>query len=92
MDFKKTNLTSVDFNKLTEGDVANATLKSFSYRSGYCFGQFVADDETVTAIIGKQEDYKIGDLLPLKGIEVEIEYRGTKVSNGVTYPRYSVQF
>lgn len=92
MIFSESKLKAVNFNALTVGSVANATLKSFSYRNGYCFATVVADNESVTAIIGKQEDYPIKDILPLKGIEIEITYNGTKVSNGVTYPRYSLGF
>lgn len=92
MKFGKSNLTPVDFSKLKEGDVANATLKSFRYRSEYCFATIVADNTSVECIIGKASDYPIASVLALKGIEVEVQYGGTKVSNGVSYPRFYVSF
>tara|TARA_R110000796_G_scaffold63909_4_gene147835 strand:+ start:416 stop:697 length:282 start_codon:yes stop_codon:yes gene_type:complete len=82
----------VEFSKLTKGDVANATLSSFNFQSGYCFGTFVADGTSVRAIMGSKEDCPIKDMIELKGIEVTIEFGGTKVSNGVTYPRYYVSY
>lgn len=92
MKFTKSSLKTVDFSKLEENTVANATLKSFNYQSGYCFGTFVADGDSVRAIIGPAEQYPIKDMLALKGVEVEITYAGTTVSNGTTYPRYYVAF
>jgi len=92
MKFVKNSLKSVDYSKLEENTVANATLKSFNYQSGYCFGTFVADGDSVRAIIGPQDLYPIKDMISLKGVEVTIEYAGTTVSNGTTYPRYYVQF
>ena len=92
MIFKESDLSAVDFTTLKEGSVANATLKSFSYRSGYCFATIVADKESIQAIVGKQEDLPLPMMLQLKGIEVEVKYLGTKASNGVTYPRYSIEF
>ena len=92
MKFNPSTLKSIDFSKLKEGSVANATLSSFSYRSGYCFGRFVADGVALEAIIGTKEECPIRDMLSLKGIEVSITFAGTKVSNGVTYPKYYVSF
>ena len=92
MKFQQSNLVPVDFNQLQQGDVANATFASFNFRSGFVFATLVADGQSVSCIIGKQSDYKIADLLPLKGLEVEITYGGTKVTNGVSYPRYYVAF
>ena len=92
MVFTKSSLKSVDFKTLTEGDVANATLNSFRYQSGYAFATVVADNQSVSCIIGKQDEYRIKDLIELKGIEVQVTYLGTKVVNGVTYPRYALQF
>lgn len=92
MNFSAKNTNAVDYSTLKVGDVANATLKSFNYQSGYCFGTFVADNETIRAIIGTKEECPIKDMIDLKGIEVEIEFGGTKVSNGVTFPRYYVSF
>lgn len=92
MKFQESSIKPVDFQTLTAGQVANATLKSFNYRSGYCFATVVADNSSVSAIIGKQEDYPLKDLLPLKGIEVEVTFTGTRVVDGVTYPKYSLSF
>lgn len=92
MKFGKSNLTPIDSSKLKEGDVANATLKSFRYRGEYCFATIVADNTSVECIIGKASDYPITSVLTLKGIEVEVQYGGTKVSNGVSYPRFYVSF
>lgn len=92
MKFTASTLKPVDFSALKSGDVANATLKSFNYRSGFCFATVVADDQSVSAIIGKAEDYPIKDIIPLKGLEVEITFTGTKVVEGITYPRYSLSF
>ena len=87
-----TSLTPVDFSKLKELDVANATLKSFNYQSGFCFGTFEADGKSVRAIMGSKEECPIKDMLSIKGVEVTITFGGTKVSNGDTYPRYWVSF
>lgn len=92
MIFSPSALKPVNFDNLQVGDVANATLSSFNFQSGYVFATVVADNESVRVIIGSQSEYKIGDLLPLKGLEVQITYGGTKVSNGVTYPRYYISF
>ena len=92
MNFTASTLTAVDFTTLQQGSVANATLKSFNYQSGFCFGTFVADGQSVRAIIGSKEDCPIKDMLAIKGLEVEITFGGTKVSNGVTYPKYYVAF
>lgn len=92
MIFQDSSLKPVDFSKLQAGQVANATLKSFNYRSGFCFATVVADNESVSAIIGKAEDYPVKDVLPLKGVEVEITFVGTKVVEGKTFPRYSLSF
>ena len=90
--FKKSEITAVDFANLQQGDVANATFTSFNYRGDFVIGTFVADKKSVQAIIGTKADYKISDLMPLKGCEVEITFSGTKVANGVTYPRYYIQW
>ena len=90
--FKKSELSIVDFKQLEVGSVANATLKSFNYQSGFCFGTLVADNESVRAIIGKQTDCPIPMMLQLKGIEVEVMFTGTTVKDGITYPRYAIQF
>lgn len=92
MNFKKQELQAVDFTKLEQGSVANATLSSFNYQSGYCFGTFVADGSSVRAIIGTKEECPIKDMLDIKGLEVTIEFGGVKVSNGTSYPRYYVSF
>lgn len=92
MEFKNSNLKSVDFRNLIEGQVANATLKSFNFRGDYVFATFVAEDETINTIIGNKSDYKLSDLLPLKGVEVEIIFTGTRTVNGVTYPKYYVNW
>jgi len=92
MKFADDTLKAVDFSSLKEGQVADATFKGFNYQSGFVFGTFVADGESIRAIIGEKADYKIGDLLPHKGMQVEIKFGGTKVSNGVTYPKYWVEF
>jgi hypothetical protein len=92
MRFQANNLQNVDFSTLNVGDVANATLTNFNYQSGFCFGTFVADGQSVRAIIGSKEECPIKDMLPLKGIEVQIQFGGTKVSNGITYPRYYISF
>ena len=90
MKFEKSSTEVVDFNALKEGDVANATFKSFHFRKDYVFGTFEADGETVTAIIGPTSTYTIASLLPLKGTEAIITFAGTTVSGGVTYPRYYI--
>ena len=92
MKFTTKTTTEIDFSSLEEGTVANATLSSFNYQSGYCFGTFVADGTTVRAIIGEQSLYPIKEMLTLKGTEVNIEFAGTKVSNGITYPRFYVSY
>jgi hypothetical protein len=92
MKFQASEVKQFDFSKLKGGEVANATLTSFNYRSGYCFGTFVADGESVNAIIGSQEQYPIKDVLPLKGIEATIMFVGTKVVDTKTYPRYAISF
>ena len=88
----QTSLTAVDFTELTKGDVASATLTSFNYQAGLCFGTFVADGSSVRAVMGSKEECPIKDMFPLKGMEVNIEFGGTKVSKGITYPRYWVSF
>ena len=90
MKFAKNNVNAVDFSTLNVNDVASATFKSFNFRKEYIVGTFVADNQSVQAIIGTKNDYKVADLLPLKGAEVEITYGGTRVVNGVTYPSYWV--
>ena len=90
--FKPSSLKPVDFAKLSIGDVANATISSISYSKDYCFASLVADNETVRCIIGSKADYPLKDALLLKGIEVQITFNGTKVDNGVTYPRYLLAF
>lgn len=92
MIFQESSLTPVDYSNLKPGSVANATMKSFNYRSGFCFATVVADNKSVSAIIGKATDYPIKDVLPLKGLEVEIVFVGTKVVDGITYPRYALSF
>ena len=92
MIFQESNIKAVDFSSLKQGNVANATLTSFHYRSGYCFATVTADSESVQCIIGNQSDYPIKDMLAIKGIEVKVTYLGTKASNGVTYPRYALEF
>ena len=92
MVFVDSDLTAVDFKTIQPGQVANATLTSFSYRKDYCFATVVADKKSVTAIIGDKKDYPIKDMLALKGIEVKVIFTGTKVVDGVTYPRYSLEF
>ena len=92
MKFEIKEIKTVDFATLEVGTVANATFKSFNYQSDYCFGTFVADGESVRAIIGTKADCPIKDMLPLKGIQVEVTFAGTKVSNGVSYPSYYISF
>ena len=92
MNFTKDHLVPVDYSQLEEGSVANATFRSFNYYKSLCFGTFEADGQTVRAIIGNAEDYPLKDLLPLKGIEVQVRFGGTKVHNGSTYPRYTIEF
>ena len=92
MNFKKDSLKPVAFDKLTEGMVANATLKSFKYIKDYAFATVVADGKSISCIIGSKSDYKIADLLPLKGMAVEITFGGTRVVDGVTYPKWYLEF
>jgi len=92
MVFVDSDLTAVDFKTIQPGQVATATLTSFSYRKDYCFATVVADKKSVTAIIGAKQDYPIKDMLALKGIEVKVIFTGTKVVDGVTYPRYTLEF
>ena len=90
MNFTDSKTEVVDFSTLKEGQVANATFKSFHFRKDYVFGTFEADGSTVTAIIGPTATYTIAGLLPLKGTEATITFAGTTVSGGVTYPRYYI--
>lgn len=92
MKFVDSDLKPVDFKTLTPGQVADATLTSFNYRSGFCFATVVADNESVSAIIGPKEEYPIKDMLALKGLSLKVRFAGTKVVEGVTYPRYSLEF
>ena len=92
MNFTKDDRQAVDYTQLQEGSVANATFTSFNYYKGLCFGTFEADGQTVRAIIGDADNYPLKELLPLKGIEVQVRFNGTKVSNGSTYPRYTIEF
>jgi hypothetical protein len=88
MKFSAQTIKPVDFTKLKTGSVASATLTSFNYVKDYVFGTFVSDGKSIRCIIGSKADYKIMDLIPLKGTEVTIEFAGTKVSEGKTYPIY----
>ena len=90
MKFAKPTTEVVDFKALKEGDVANATFKSFHFRKDWVFGTFEADGQTVTAIIGNTATYTIASLLPLKGSPAEITFAKTNVADGVTYPCYYV--
>ena len=92
MKFAENKNKVVDYTTLEKGSVANATLRTFRCQSGFWFGTCEADGETVSVIIGASTDYKITDLMPMKGMEVTIVFNGTKVVDGKTFPRYSIEF
>jgi hypothetical protein len=88
MKFSTKTIKPVDFTKLKTGSVANATFTSFNYVKDYVFGTFVSDGSSIRCIIGYKTDYKMLTLMKLKGSTVTLEFAGTKVSEGVTYPIY----
>lgn len=90
--FTKNSLSPVDFATLEVGSVAGATFTSFRYLREWVFGTFTADGHSVSAIIGSREEFPFELLRSLKGEEVQVEFTGTKVSNGITYPRYTINW
>ena len=81
---------------MKKGHVYSATLLSFRYYDGLCFGKVnveIADapSEEHTIILGQQADCPLPTMLQLKGIGVKlnITYNGTIKKNDVEYSRFN---
>ncbi len=86
--FINSSVQKVDFTALTPGQTAKATLVGLSIRKEYLIGRLQADDRKVEAIIGHVSMFE--HLFKLKGNEVEIEFTGVRVKDGITYPNYAI--
>jgi len=91
--FAKPTAKTLDLTLLSEGDVANATLTSFRYMKGWCFGSLLTTTEhSLDAILGSKAECPIKDMLELKGINVSVRFGGIRTVDDKTYGKFSIAF
>ena len=80
---------------MKKGHVYIATLSSFSYFNGLCFGKVNVEvdekQEEHSIILGQQTDCPLPTMLQLKGLGVKlnITFKEQVVKDGVTYSRFN---
>ena len=79
-----------DFADVEEGACFTVNFKSFNYYKGYAFGTFtIASEGSIRVILGDSSEFPVNVLLPLKGTDMELQYRGVSLEG---YLKAAIQF
>jgi hypothetical protein len=70
-------------------DKGQATISSFRYHSGYCFGTL---NNGISGILGSSSDMPLSVMLALKGMSVVIAYEYSGMSQDGQFMRYKLDF